>query len=634
MIIKSFLLCGLVTTAIASMDLSAKVHQANVVIDVNQITSTQNPLFYGGNNIYPKGGQGLMNVKTGAFDKQTIEIASQLGLQTYRFPGGSEGNLYHWKRGIGPVDKRIDNVSGNNQGNQSNEFGSDEFGRLLETSSFTQGVIMVPYGYEKPDDAADWVEYMNSPVGENPNGGKDWAKVRANNGHPEPYNIRYWEIGNEVYGNWELNWGSYPLKGDARRGAANVEFDSVSGKAGILAFGSADRYIFGGSKYFQQQKAASKSSWKDKHIKTNGQANQKLYVKFAPVSLADKTQPFQVQINGETWQRVDSFKHSTKNSLHYTVEPIEGVIQFGDGTKGKIPEKNNFVIVDYLSGKQPGFIEYYEKMKAVDPSITIISCFEKESFYQLMAKASKPFDGVVKHYYPRGPKKSFNNDYYKSSVAKALRIAKPIKEHFHWLEKYPNSSLSGNEKIWLTEYDIKNHIDQQVILHTIINDYPHQVGSLLGHSLFLNNNTPMINDDGIVRSRALPIQIFSQFSESNFVKTSLTVSHYSYKKQNIPRLITTASINDDKSAVSVILTNTSPTQSINADIEVKGVDIKTMSRAEIWLLASDTNKPLADNNGKHPKNIYISKIADLTASQALSLKLNKASVYVVKWFKK
>ena len=56
-------------------------------------------------------------------------------------------------------------------------------------------------------DAADLVEYCNAPNnGSNPNGGTDWAAVRAQNGHPQPYGVRLFEIGNEPYGP-DL-WGS------------------------------------------------------------------------------------------------------------------------------------------------------------------------------------------------------------------------------------------------------------------------------------------------------------------------------------------------------------------------------------------------------------------------------------------
>ena len=46
-------------------------------------------------------------------------------------------------------------------------------------------------------DAADWVEYCNGTMN------TAWANLRRKNGHPEPYNVKYWGLGNEIYGSWQ-----------------------------------------------------------------------------------------------------------------------------------------------------------------------------------------------------------------------------------------------------------------------------------------------------------------------------------------------------------------------------------------------------------------------------------------------
>ena len=67
-------------------------------------------------------------------------------------------------------------------------------------------VMTVSYYTGDANDAADLVEYLNAPNdGSNPNGGTDWAGRRAKNGHPAPYNVKYFEVGNET-------WGSHPPK--------------------------------------------------------------------------------------------------------------------------------------------------------------------------------------------------------------------------------------------------------------------------------------------------------------------------------------------------------------------------------------------------------------------------------------
>lgn len=58
-------------------------------------------------------------------------------------------------------------------------------------------VYVYGFGRGSAQDAADLVEYLNAPAGSNPGGGVAWADIRKENGHAEPYNVRYFEIGNE-----------------------------------------------------------------------------------------------------------------------------------------------------------------------------------------------------------------------------------------------------------------------------------------------------------------------------------------------------------------------------------------------------------------------------------------------------
>ena len=75
---------------------------------------------------------------------------------------------------------------------------------LTEVADFAyrddiQSEIVYVYGFGRgsAQDAADLVEYLNAPAGSNPGGGVAWADIRKENGHAEPYNVRYFEIGNE-----------------------------------------------------------------------------------------------------------------------------------------------------------------------------------------------------------------------------------------------------------------------------------------------------------------------------------------------------------------------------------------------------------------------------------------------------
>ena len=80
---------------------------------------------------------------------------------------------------------------------ESNRFGTDEFieyCRVLDTEPY----ICINMGTGTIDEAQAWVEYCNGT------GNTHWANLRRKHGHEEPYNVRYWGLGNELYGGWQL----------------------------------------------------------------------------------------------------------------------------------------------------------------------------------------------------------------------------------------------------------------------------------------------------------------------------------------------------------------------------------------------------------------------------------------------
>jgi alpha-N-arabinofuranosidase len=111
--------------------------------------------------------------------------------------GGSTTEQYEWDRAIGPWDDRLTftTVWG---GWEENFVGLDEFVRLCEYVG-AEPLICVRWTGKKPEDAAAEVEYANGSID------TYWGALRAKNGHPAPYDVKYWQIGNEVdvsdYGN-------------------------------------------------------------------------------------------------------------------------------------------------------------------------------------------------------------------------------------------------------------------------------------------------------------------------------------------------------------------------------------------------------------------------------------------------
>lgn len=129
--------------------------------------------------------------------EDTLDLIKQLNPPLIRYPGGNFASGYHWEDGIGPVDKRPARHDAAWQAEESNHVGTDEFLRFCEEIG-AEPVLVVNDGSGAPEEAARWVAYCNSPV-ETEQGAR-----RAKNGHPKPYQVKYWGIGNEVWGPWQI----------------------------------------------------------------------------------------------------------------------------------------------------------------------------------------------------------------------------------------------------------------------------------------------------------------------------------------------------------------------------------------------------------------------------------------------
>jgi alpha-N-arabinofuranosidase len=127
------------------------------------------------------------------FRRDMLEAARELQLTQMRWPGGNFVAAYDWRDGIGPKDKRPRRVDPAWGVVESNQVGTDEW-VLLNQLIGMENVVCINMGTGTLDDARFWVEYCNAPVG------TFWADKRAEFGHPEPYGIKYWCLGNEVDG--------------------------------------------------------------------------------------------------------------------------------------------------------------------------------------------------------------------------------------------------------------------------------------------------------------------------------------------------------------------------------------------------------------------------------------------------
>ncbi len=133
-------------------------------------------------------------------DPDVVEFLRDANLPLLRWPGGNFASDYDWRDGVGPKMQRPTNPNPAWGGVEPNRFGTDEFLQLCETVG-CEPLICVNAGSGTPELAAKWVEYCNGDPEET-----DMGRLRADNGHPAPYGVQYWEVGNELYGRWQPNW--------------------------------------------------------------------------------------------------------------------------------------------------------------------------------------------------------------------------------------------------------------------------------------------------------------------------------------------------------------------------------------------------------------------------------------------
>jgi alpha-N-arabinofuranosidase len=131
------------------------------------------------------------------FRTDVLAALRRLRFTVMRYPGGNFVSGYHWEDGIGPRDKRPLRIEKAWDSKEPNQVGTDEFMSLCRKMDW-QPMIAVNLGTGTVEEARNWLEYCNGPRG------TEYGDRRAANGHPEPYGVKLWCLGNEMDGPWQL----------------------------------------------------------------------------------------------------------------------------------------------------------------------------------------------------------------------------------------------------------------------------------------------------------------------------------------------------------------------------------------------------------------------------------------------
>lgn len=320
--------------------------EATVTVDATRPGDTISPLLYGTNINHvgmtngferlPKTKEEYEKALTKWFSY--LPLVEKLGPTIIRFPGGLAANGYIWFQDIGPYEGRpLQEISRT----QSGSIGTDEFLAFCEklgaqamitvnvnrASGMSALKTLTDENYQKNAAiAADWVEYCNAPNdGSNPRGGTDWAAVRAKNGHPQPYGVKYWELGNELF-DLPLDWYKKAIQLFSREMKA-VDPTIQIGVISLPSNRSKEKY----TQWFRQilAECGDRFDFWIHHTYTPGTSG--------------KINGFLLSGPGASITVPISFSKVGDCSLCYTAQPVKGGVKVVLSLDGKILESKNIV---------------------------------------------------------------------------------------------------------------------------------------------------------------------------------------------------------------------------------------------------------------------------------------------------
>lgn len=429
-----------VEAALAELSEAVEAYESRtpvtIEVDTEHIIREIPSAMFGINHRYHNYGYGTWEKENHKINDAFGALAKEANFGSVRYPGGTVSNLFTWKDSIG--DERTATIAGNNFYSNAGEapvdpaFGVDEAMSWIYDDLNADAVFVYGLGRGNPQDAADLVEYLNAPNdGSNPNGGTDWAAVRAANGHEEPYGVIRFELGNEFSDTGQNYW----MSGISQQSKGTVDL-YIEGDV---------MEISGQTSYYQtNNRVAKKGDWRAAASRSDGNPNEERYVYYLPVVEGSA----EVFVAGTKWEIVDSLDGAgAENVCAFDYET--GKISFGDGTNGNIPEAGQEITCNYQTD-QAGFVDYYEAMKAVDPKIELYSGIVdrlQNNFIDKMHEKGydDKYDGVIIHPYSNGVTS------YEDSLVKAKNFSNNIASY-----KNKMHTVSGDDgkKVAVSEFGI------------------------------------------------------------------------------------------------------------------------------------------------------------------------------------
>jgi alpha-N-arabinofuranosidase len=131
------------------------------------------------------------------FRQDVLALTKELGATIVRYPGGNFLSGYNWEDGVGPKEKRPKRLDLAWGSTETNHFGTNEFITWCKAAG-VEPMFAVNLGTRGPDEARHFIEYCNHP------GGTQYSDLRRAHGFEKPHGIKFWCLGNEMDGPWQI----------------------------------------------------------------------------------------------------------------------------------------------------------------------------------------------------------------------------------------------------------------------------------------------------------------------------------------------------------------------------------------------------------------------------------------------
>lgn len=563
-------------------------------------------------------------------------LAKEANFGSVRYPGGTVSNLFTWKDTIG--EDRTTTIAGNNFYSDAGEvpvdpaFGVDEAMKWIYDDLNAEAIFVYGLGRGNPQDAADLVEYLNAPNdGSNPNGGTDWAAVRAANGHEEPYGVIRFELGNEFSDTGQNYWMSGISENN--RGTVDLYIEG-------------DRMTISGQRSYYQtnNRVAKKGDWRPSASLSDGSPNEERYVYYLPV-VENSAEVF---VAGAKWEIVESLEGKGAQNV-CTFDYETGKIAFGDGANGNIPARGAEIICNYKTD-QAGFVDYYEAMKAVDPEIELYSGIVdrlQNSFIDKMHEKGydDKYDGVIIHPYSGGVTG------YADSLVKAKNFSNNIATYKN---KMDTVTEDDSKKVAVSEFGILSvspASNYQTSLGHAIYIANHMIDCVNSGAAYQNKHCLVDTTSGsdnlgawqqcviqchqgedgnqfVSTPSAHLFSIFNRMTGNHQISEEITGNEvFTGNGANAVNNLNVYSTKDDNGDIYILAVNNKEEGAVSVDISVKDQSLKS-KKIKIWSMTSENVEDM--NTLAEPDKITVEKTEETADAESFVYTLKPHSVYSFK----